>query len=233
MMKFLLVFVLFFMFLPVNALAEEDDNRSVTDALQGDMNEEQEHQEQQPTLETDDAEETGADETSDVPFSLDNASEGQNIWFLGAQLVLALGLVMGVMYTLLKVFNRFNKTQVKSSQLENLGGISLGSNKSIQMIKLGSKVYVVGVGDNIELLTEVTDQSVIDALNNQNQNIEPISQTIGQFLSRNKTNPYKTTALEKEMEKETTSSFNAMFKGELDSMKEKQSAFRKSLRKED
>src|SRR5699024_7717233 len=37
-------------------------------------------------------------------------------------------------------------------------------NKSIQIIRIGQKMYIVGVGDNVELLEEITDEATMETL---------------------------------------------------------------------
>ncbi|MDT2247325.1 flagellar biosynthetic protein FliO [Paenibacillus larvae] len=36
-----------------------------------------------------------------------------------------------------------------------MGGVPLGQNKSIQIVEIGQSLYIVGVGDNIQLLEKV------------------------------------------------------------------------------
>ncbi|MGM8211742.1 flagellar biosynthetic protein FliO [Virgibacillus sp. W0430] len=71
----------------------------------------------------------------------------------------ALLIVLGLIYALLKLLNKRNKLYEHVKAMENLGGISVGQNKSIQIVRIGSALYVVGVGDNVELLKEITDEA--------------------------------------------------------------------------
>ncbi|MFC2950098.1 flagellar biosynthetic protein FliO [Virgibacillus sediminis] len=80
------------------------------------------------------------------------------------KMAFALLLVLGLIYLSLRFLSRKNKLGSRLRALENLGGISVGQNKSIQIVRLGSKVYLVGVGDNVELLGEVQDESVIQEI---------------------------------------------------------------------
>ena len=41
--------------------------------------------------------------------------------------------------------------------LRSLGGIPLGQNKSLQVVELSGRVYIVGVGDNITLLDKIDE----------------------------------------------------------------------------
>ena len=48
--------------------------------------------------------------------------------------------------------------------MKNMGGISLGQHKSIQLVVIGESYYLIGVGDDIRLLKEITDPDEIDKL---------------------------------------------------------------------
>ncbi len=53
--------------------------------------------------------------------------------------IVLLGLILFLIYFLLKLLNKKNRLFQQSKTLENLGGISLGQNKSIQVIRVGEK----------------------------------------------------------------------------------------------
>jgi|SRR5690625_935702 len=80
------------------------------------------------------------------------------------KMIFALFLVLALIYFLLTFIKKRNTLFSQVNHLENLGGISVGQNKSIQLIRIGEKVYVIGVGDNVELLQEVTDTETKQAL---------------------------------------------------------------------
>ena len=52
----------------------------------------------------------------------------------------------------------------KNRLMKNMGGISLGQHKSIQLVVIGESYYLIGVGDDIRLLKEITDPEEIDKL---------------------------------------------------------------------
>ena len=72
--------------------------------------------------------------------------------------------VVGLLFGLLKVINRKNRLYDKSRFMKNMGGISLGQHKSIQLVVIGESYYIIGVGDDIRLLKEITDPEEIDTL---------------------------------------------------------------------
>ncbi len=48
--------------------------------------------------------------------------------------------------------------------MKNVGGLSLGQHKSIQLVVIGGSYYLIGVGDEVRLLKEITDPKEIEAL---------------------------------------------------------------------
>jgi len=118
----------------------------------------------------------------------------------------ALLLVLALIYVAIKFLGKRNNlfSQVKS--LENLGGISLGPSRSIQIIRVGSKVYLIGVGENVELLEEITDQQIIHDLLRNKEN------TTGLFQMSSFT--------KKKSENMNSSNFKNLFSAELDKLKQ-------------
>jgi flagellar protein FliO/FliZ len=76
----------------------------------------------------------------------------------------ALLFVLGLLFGLLKFVNRKNRLYDKTRLMKNMGGISLGQHKSIQLVVIGESYYVIGVGEDIRLLKEITDPDEIDKL---------------------------------------------------------------------
>lgn len=74
------------------------------------------------------------------------------------KMIFALVFVLMLLYLLLKLLNRKFKLPQESKYLQNLGGVSLGQNKSVQMIKIGNRILILGVGETIELLKEIEDE---------------------------------------------------------------------------
>lgn len=76
----------------------------------------------------------------------------------------ALVFVIGLLFALLKFMNRKNRLYSKSQLMKNVGGLSLGQQKSVQLIVVGDRYYLIGVGDDIRLLKEITDRAEIETL---------------------------------------------------------------------
>lgn len=69
----------------------------------------------------------------------------------------ALGLVLFLIYFLLKFVTKRNRVFQQGQAIVNLGGTNVGQNKSVQMVRVGERVLVVGVGESITLLKEIDD----------------------------------------------------------------------------
>lgn len=187
---FFMIILLSFSHLSVHA-----EVKNVTDCLEGENCEEL----QQST-------EIELNNTNDMLIESENKSSSS--FFLNfLKMIFALLLVLALIYFILTFMKKRNKLQGNSELLENLGGISLGTNKSVQLIKVGDKVYLVGVGENVELMKEITDESLIETLLVETEEQEPMTSYIQSiFQGRNK----QTTK---------TSNFTNTFKQELNKLK--------------
>lgn len=74
------------------------------------------------------------------------------------KMMFALGFILFLIYVLLKFVTKKNRVFQQGQAIVNLGGTSLGQNKSVQMIKVGKRVLVVGVGESITLLKEIDNE---------------------------------------------------------------------------
>lgn len=135
-------------------------------------------------------------------------SKNSNLAFDIVKMVFALLLILLLIYVILKVFNRKNRVLQQVNILDNLGGVSVGANKSIQMIRVGKKIYMIGVGETVELLEEITDEDVkkdiLNSLEDQKSSNHPID--LKQLFSR-KDHPDEEKA------------FQTLFSRELDQLK--------------
>ncbi len=76
----------------------------------------------------------------------------------------AFAFVIGLLFFLLKFVNRKNRLYDRNRLMKNMGGISLGQHKSIQLVVVGDAYYLIGVGEDIRLLKEITDPAEIERL---------------------------------------------------------------------
>lgn len=80
------------------------------------------------------------------------------------KMIFSFGIVIGLLYLVLYWIKRNGNSFSKNNVITSLGGTSVGSNKSVQIIKIGNSLYVVGVGEDITLLKEISDQEEIQSI---------------------------------------------------------------------
>ncbi|MGV2620066.1 UNVERIFIED_CONTAM: flagellar biosynthetic protein FliO [Halobacillus marinus] len=120
-------------------------------------------------------------------------SGGSLVWNV-IKLILALAFVVALIYALLKFFNKKNRLFQQNRTMENLGGLNLGPNKSVQAVRIGGRVFILGVGDSVQAITEITDEETIDALKKQDMSSgfkEVIKKNLHQGRSENKSSDFK------------------------------------------
>ncbi|SHN16329.1 flagellar biosynthetic protein FliO [Gracilibacillus kekensis] len=146
--------------------------------------------------------------------------DSPNLFFSFLQLLIALALVIGLIIFISKFLQKKNGFLKRHKVIENYGGITVGSNKSIQTIKIGDRFYVIGVADNIELLMEITDNNTIEQLLSQEENTND-------SISKIKEKITKSTSYSQDQNK---NNFEKLFSKELHTMKEGRKNVYKKLR---
>lgn len=107
------------------------------------------------------------------------------------KMIFALLLVLALIYFILMFVKKRNRLFSNVQVLENLGGITVGANKSIQLVRIGNKVYLIGVGDNVEMLQEITDEEVkLSLLEREEEAFQPTS-FLQSLLQKNSMNRNK------------------------------------------
>ncbi len=183
--------------------AETDDNRTVAESFM-----EQTEETETPQLR----------ERENVTFY-----EEKNPFFMLLQLVFALLFVIALIYLFLRFMSKRSLSYRSTLALQNLGGVSLGANRSVQLVKVGERLLVVGVGETIQLLKEIDDPDEIERLlKQQEERFEKFEQPFVAYVKR----------VFKEREKETTS-FQDVLKTQLNDVKTSQQKLREVIRERD
>lgn len=177
------------------------------------QNQEKENQEKEK-------QETKTNESTEVEQA---EVESPNFFISLLRLVLALGVIIALIIFISKFLKNRNKYLGKQGIIENYGGISVGANKSLQTIRIGDRYYVIGVGDNIELLLEITDEETMEQLKkNENEGNKSMD-----FMPWIKDKSVKQNRVESQASKE----FGQLFKKELTTMKEGRKQILQKMRK--
>ncbi|MDG0793556.1 flagellar biosynthetic protein FliO [Cohnella ginsengisoli] len=106
------------------------------------------------------------------------------LWVLLVLLMMIGGIVM-----LLRFVGRRNRGWWVNRSMRSLGGLTLGANKSMQIVEWNNRIYVLGVGENVQLLESITDPEVVAALIAQYDHADasaksPVPPWLKQWLNR-------------------------------------------------
>ncbi len=77
------------------------------------------------------------------------------------QVAFYLILIIGIFFLIVKVISQKNKTYLSARSVKSIGGVPLGQNKSVQVVEIGSHLFVLGVGNDVQLLGKIEDPEEI------------------------------------------------------------------------
>ncbi|ANE48963.1 hypothetical protein SY83_16090 [Paenibacillus swuensis] len=107
-------------------------------------------------------------------------------------------LIIGLIVLLIKFLGQKNRGWMLNRSVKTLGGVALGQNKSVQLVEIGSAIYVVGVGDDIRLLEKIDDpeemELILSSFNtpstmNGSAIAHSLSDMVNKWRNRNKPQP--------------------------------------------
>lgn len=214
--KYLFAFLLTILLMPQLAVAsvyaDDDPDKPVSDYWNTDKDGD--------AVKKSDTEEINLDTDMNAPIA-DPSSDGKAVGSSVGdyiKVMVALLFVVGLLYGLLKLVNRKNRLYDKNRFMKNMGGLSLGQHKSIQLVVIGDSYYLVGVGDNVSLLKEITDPMEIDKLVEfyKGDDLEVAKGMLSRILE-------KLTGSSKNIptsQSDESADFGDLFKTKLDEMKE-------------
>nr|WP_106784216.1 flagellar biosynthetic protein FliO [Lysinibacillus timonensis] len=146
------------------------------------------------------------------------------------KMLLSLIFVLALLLFVLKFINKKSSNYQQNNNVRNLGGITLGSQKSVQLLQIGQSIYIVGVGENIQLIKELSNQDEIEQLiNNFNDRQTFVATTpyIAELFKKLKLNKNQ------QASEQSQSSFGELFNNQLsDIKKERRDELEKWMEKE-
>ena len=92
-----------------------------------------------------------------------SSAVGLGIWDY-MKMLFSLIFVLALLIIVLKFLNKKSAGYQQNSVVRNIGGISVGAQKSVQMLHIGDKLYIVGVGDDVQLIKEIDNPEEIERL---------------------------------------------------------------------
>ncbi len=137
----------------------------------------------------------------------------------------ALLLILALIFFIAKLWNRKNNQLQQSNILENLGGIPLGQNKSLQIVRIGNRFYVLGIGESVELLMEITDDHITEQFVQYGEESEDFKTVFQNIFKNRKTDKGKN--------KDANEPFLSSLSKELDLLKHRRTSLVNDNRKKD
>jgi len=72
-------------------------------------------------------------------------------------------LLIGVMiYILVRFISSQSRQSATGLPIRLLGGIVLGQNRAVQVVQVGKKILILGVGNDVQLIKEINDEDEIE-----------------------------------------------------------------------
>lgn len=216
--KFIIVFIFslnFYSTFDTVVLAEEiPENQTVAESLK-----EKENQ-------RDDKVSQIENDLEEQPLELQE--ESSLIWSF-VKLIGALAFVIFIMFFLLKLFNNRSRAFRANKTIENIGGVSLGANRSVQIVRIGERVLVLGVGENVQLIKEIDkNEEVEQLLEKYEQELEKLDVPITKLSNwfKEKTSNPKKGSGKREVE------FGTMLKKQLEDVSESQKKVHEAMKEQ-
>lgn len=112
------------------------------------------------------------EEQGNDPVAEEDLAFGESPWLSFLKMIGALLVVVFLLVGLLKFVNKRARSFQETKAMSLVSGVSLGGNRSVQLVKVGDKLLVVGVGESIQLLHTIEDPDEIEALLKKQQGNE-------------------------------------------------------------
>lgn len=148
----------------------------------------------------------------------------------GIKMIFALIFVVALLYFLLKFINKRSASFQQNRLIQNLGGTALGANRSVQIVKVGDRILILGVGEEVRLIKEIIDDEERNQfIRKYNEQLELTKEPIN-FISKlvqslkNKTNVKSEQQIERPFQSHFQQEMNELLnkrRGALDELQQK------------
>jgi flagellar protein FliO/FliZ len=123
------------------------------------------------------------DEPIPIANNLDKA--GGTIKMVG-YVIFCLIIIIAIFFIIIKLISQKNRLMMSGRSIKTIGGVSLGQNKSIQVVEVGHTLFVVGVGENVQLVSKIEDaeeiQFIIEHMHFRGNKDFPTFQSLGNWI---------------------------------------------------
>ncbi|MFK7695825.1 flagellar biosynthetic protein FliO [Paenibacillus sp. HJGM_3] len=154
------------------------------------------------------------------PASALTQSDPPSLLGMMGQVLLYLILIIGFFFFIMKILAQKNRKRMSGRAINTLGGVPLGQNKSLQIVEIGRSIYILGVGDNVQLVHKIDDPeeaayliATITAQSEAQAGMKQLSAWLTRFR-RQPEGPVETYSAETEL----AQSFQEVFHSKMSSM---------------
>ncbi len=140
------------------------------------------------------------------------------------QLILYTLLIVAMIYGLIKFLAARQKNLQPNQAVKLMGGTPLGNNKSLQIVKIGGQMYLLGIGDEVTLIKEFSDAAEISSIEKDFDQQQPALSKSLFDLTKKKIAGYS--------KKSQKKGFDQLFKQSLNKQKAQQQALENEFEKE-
>ncbi|GGG12309.1 hypothetical protein GCM10010916_31480 [Paenibacillus abyssi] len=110
-----------------------------------------------------------------------------------AWVIIALLLIIGMIIVFVKFLSQRSRSFGMNRSIRTLGGVPLGQNKSLQVVEVAGRIYVVGVGEDVTLLDKIIEpedaEAIIASMEQQSGrglNVSSVTELIQKLRNRSK-----------------------------------------------
>nr|WP_145408831.1 flagellar biosynthetic protein FliO [Paenibacillus xylanexedens] len=157
---------------------------------------------------------------------------GTNYYLQLVWVIVVLAVILALIVYLIRFLNKRNQQWFRNGTVRILGGVGLGPNKSLQIIEVDGNVYLLGVGEDIQLVDKISDldeaQRIIDSFEREaSSSSGSLSPLINKLAAR-----FRKEEPPREMELEDTSSFHELFESKLRQIPNRKEKMEKLLKED-
>lgn len=145
-----------------------------------------------------------------------------NLFLTFLKLFFSLLLVLALIYLLYHFVVKRTGKFAQVNALKNMGGVSLGANRSLQLVRVGNEILVVGVGETVQLIKEITDPEAIQSLTQQAAPSDHFEENVLKALKWTTDHTLRRNEAKENLRKNAPSLQNA-FQEQLDAVKKERS----------
>jgi flagellar protein FliO/FliZ len=142
------------------------------------------------------------------------------------QLIFYTLLIIAMIYGLIRFLASRQKKMQPNQAVKLMGGTPLGNNRSLQLVKVGNQIYMIGVGEEVTLIKEFSSEDEINSIEKDLERQTPA-------LFPNPVSTFIKGKLTRQKETEPMTDFNHLFNQSLDKQKLKQNQLKRDLSKDD